>query len=205
MLKYEIKDIYEFSEDELKECFSVMCESRKNKLSGFDNDTSKRKTLAGEWLARKLLSDESGLPTNYFDIVPDTKGKLQILNFNELYINISHSKNMVAAAICTEEVGVDLEIIRPFSPRVAKKICNENELLYIFGHIPSESDFNKEYDTDTVSRFFEIWTAKEAYLKCTGEGISSLSKLKAIDTTFPKFKKIGENYILHIVKNSDIQ
>lgn len=204
MLRYEVKDIYEFSEEELKRCFYAMSELRKSKIITFKDDSLKRRTLAAECLARTLLAEESGMPPDYFEILPNKNGKLYISNYDGLYFNLSHSGDFVAVAVAKVEVGVDLEVIRPILPKIAKKICNENELQYIFGHMPCENEFNKECDGEIAVRFFEIWTAKEAYIKCTGEGIRNPINLKAVDTSFAKFKEIKDNYVLHIVKKSDI-
>lgn len=204
MLVYEIKSIDDFSDKELRKTYSCMCDSRKAQVKGFEENNSKRNTLAGEYLARKLLSEKSGIPPEYFLISPDLKGKLQVENYDGLYFNISHSGSLVCAAACSEEVGIDIEIIRPISLKFTKRICNENELRYIFGKFPSDEDFEKECDTDTLIRFYQLWTAKEAYLKCTGEGIKGLKNIKSVNTDFQKLTITEKDYVLQIVKKSDI-
>ena len=49
------------------------------------------------------------------------------------------------------------------------------ELEYLFGYMPEDFDFVKEPDGDMQYRFYQLWTAKEAYGKYTGEGLLSFS------------------------------
>jgi len=204
VLKYEIKDVFEFTDEELKKYFSYMCDLRKNKAKGLKNEISKRCIIAGEVIARKLLSETSGKSPDYFIINYDSNGKPQVQNHTGLFFNISHSEGKIAVVVSDEEIGIDLEIIRPYPLRVAKKICTNNELLYIFGHNPDESEFTQKPPRDILCRFFEVWTTKEAYFKCIGTGITALGKLQALSWDFPKIKIETEEYVLHIVKISDV-
>ena len=204
MLKYEIKDVSEFTDEELEKYFSYMCDSRKAKVKELKKEHSKRCTIAGEIVARKLLSDITAKNPEYFIITIDCNGKPQIKNYAGLFFNISHSESKVAVAVSDEELGIDIEAIRSYSLRLAKKICNKEELLYIFGHLPEETEFTENASKETLRRFFEVWTAKEAYFKCIGNGLPSLGKIKALSWNLPTKKIETEDYILHIVKISDI-
>lgn len=204
VLKYDIKDVSEFTDEELEKYFSYMCDSRKVKVKKLKNELSIRCTIAGEIIARKLLSGVTGKTPEYFIITIDCNGKPQIKNHEGLFFNISHSESKIAVVVSDEEIGIDIEVIRPYSLRLAKKICNEKELLYILGHHPDESEFIKNAGKDILHRFFEVWTAKEAYFKCIGTGLPSPGKLKALSLDFPKTKIENAEYVLHIVKISDI-
>lgn len=98
-------------------------------------------------------------------------------------MNISHSGDMVVCAVDDRPVGIDIEQIRPIDLTVAKRICSVEELLYLFGHRPTEQDFTYTTDTEILARFFEIWTAKEAYGKCLGSGIGDIKKQVPIHKT----------------------
>lgn len=204
VFKYIVKNLRDFSVQDYKESFSYMTSLRKEKVIRYKDEDRKRCTLAGEYLVRQLLSDVSEKSKESFIISADKNGKLFCENQPDLYFNISHSNGMVAAVISDEEVGIDLEVIRPCSLALTKKICNEKELLYIFGHLPDETELTQNSSKETMRRFFEIWTAKEAYLKCIGTGLLSLSKLKSLSLDFPKTKVMRDDYVLHIVKISDI-
>ncbi len=204
VLKYIIKNLRDFSEEDYKESFSYMTSLRKEKVIRYKDEDRKKCTLAGEFLVRQLLSGASGKTKESFIISANKNGKLFCENHPDLYFNISHSTGMVAAVISDEEVGIDIEVVRPTALKLAKRICNNKELLYIYGHIPDNSEYSQDTSIDTLHRFFEIWTAKEAYFKCVGTGFSSLSKLKSLSLDFPKTKIATDEYVLHIVKTSDI-
>ena len=82
----------------------------------------------------------------------------------DLRFNLSHSGGLALYAIALgREVGVDLERVRPWS--VARGVAarffsaRENEAL---GSAP---------EPERAELFFQYWTAKEAYLKATGQGL----------------------------------
>lgn len=85
--------------------------------------------------------------------------------------NISHSGDMVVCAVDDKSVGIDIEQIRPIDLTVAKRICTDEELLYLFGYKPENQDFTNTTDTEILIRFFELWTAKEACGKQCGYGL----------------------------------
>ena len=86
-----------------------------------------------------------------------------------LYFSVSHSGDVVAIATDSVEVGCDVEYI-----------VSDNRLKIAdrFYH-PSERDYVARAE-DRLRAFTRVWTRKEAYLKMTGEGISS--DLTAFDT-----------------------
>lgn len=204
VLKYTVNDISDFSDEELKKCFFQMIPERMDKVRRYQNEIQKKCTIIGELSAKKLLSEASQKPIDSFEIFPDKNGKLKQNNHPGLFFNISHSETKVAVVVADEEVGIDIEVFRPIHLKLAKRICTDEELLYIFGHIPDEAEYLSNKNNDIIRRFLEIWTAKEAYFKCTGKGITDLGKTKSLSSDFNKIKIITDDYVLHIVKDSDI-
>lgn len=78
----------------------------------------------------------------------------------EIHFSISHCKEYWCVAICPEEVGIDCEIPRELSKDLANRFLHENEAKWIKKH----------------KDFFYVWTAKEACVKLTGQGISNTLK-----------------------------
>ncbi|MBR2476693.1 MAG: 4'-phosphopantetheinyl transferase superfamily protein [Clostridia bacterium] len=199
MLKYVIKDISDITEEEYDLSFSYMSESRKEKSQRQRNPLAKKSTLAGEWLVRSLLCEITGRGADTFVIDADEKGKLYSHNADGLFFNISHSHGKVAVAVCDKEIGIDIETVHPVNLKLAKRVCTPDELIYIFGHLPQESGYDETENTGYIRRFLEIWTLKEAYLKCTGTGITSFDALILPDDNFEKIKIEDDGYIMHIV------
>lgn len=81
-------------------------------------------------------------------------GKPYLADHSELFLNLSHSGDYVVLALSNHEVGVDIQKWRPVSDSLMKRIL----------HIQEPYDIGEE-------GLFSIWTAKEAFVKCTGEGL----------------------------------
>ena len=199
MLKYVIKDINDISPEEYTKSYSNMSESRRAKVDRLKNEIHKKCTLAGELLAKQLLSEISGKSFESLTFYADKYGKLHSETTPDLHFNISHSRNMVAVAICHNPVGIDIEVFHPVSARLSRKFCSFDELCYIFGKTPTDEDFEKDLCPQSLIKFFEIWTIKEACFKCIGTGITEFSKVNALSLDFNKTRIETYDYILHII------
>lgn len=199
MIEYVIKNVTDISEKDYRRCFSYMSDSRKAKVKRQKNNMSKQCTLAGEWLVRMLLCKITGKPVESYIINADENGKLYCQNAQGLFFNISHSKNTVAVAVSKKEIGIDIETIRPVWLKLAKRVCTNDELIYIFGKVPTDLDYDDNTNPQYIRRFLEIWTLKEAYLKCKGTGITGFESFCMPTDDFEKIKIENDNYIMHIV------
>ncbi len=75
-----------------------------------------------------------------------------------LHLSISHSADVWACAISDAPVGLDIEYARPCDfTRIAARFFHLEEAAYV--RLGGEA------------AFFEVWTAKESFVKCTGQGI----------------------------------
>ena len=138
---------------------------RKKEILKKANINDRKRSLAGDLLIKKYLSKIYGMPKEKIEIKKGKHGKPYVLNI-PAHFNISHSGNYTVVAISDSPIGIDLEIIEDFSAILAKKLFNEDELKYI-----SEVGSMKRKNL-MQQCFYEIWTAKEAYLKFIGCGIS---------------------------------
>lgn len=82
----------------------------------------------------------------------------------DLYINWSDSKDYMALAISYDEIGIDIEKIRPFPTILIKELINDKE----------------KYLNDN---YLEVWVQKEAYLKYLGTGIIKKMSNVVIDNS----------------------
>lgn len=88
-------------------------------------------------------------------------GKPALLEYPEIYFNLSHCKRGLMCALSDAQVGCDIESIQdPLKPDLVHYCCNEEETASVFAA------------ANPALRFTELWTRKEALVKLTGEGLT---------------------------------
>lgn len=197
--KYTLASTDKINNEIYKSCFNLMTPVRQQKILRLKNTEQQKLSVLGEWLAKTLISEVYGISIGELVFETDVKGKPYCVNTPDIYFNISHSSDIAVAVVSDTPTGIDIEKIRPVSLKLARRACTDNELLYVFGRKPDTSDYSVEFPHPVYERFFEIWTAKEAYFKCIGTGITDL---KSIDTLTDSFKKKiikRDGFIIHIV------
>lgn len=198
MVKHEKCFIDDISYDMYSKTYAAMSPARRAKIDRLRLEDDKKRSLAGEYLARTLASEESGIPFEDIVIAADQKGKPYFENLS-LEFNISHSENIVVAAVHTEKVGIDVEKIHAVRQGLFKKVCTDKELEYLFGRIPDAEAFEKESTRQELLRFFEIWTIKEAYFKCIGTGITDFKSIDIFSESIHVENISFDDYVIHTV------
>ncbi|MGL5033283.1 MAG: 4'-phosphopantetheinyl transferase family protein [Microcystaceae cyanobacterium] len=114
-------------------------------------------------LAQYLNCEPSVLNFTYTE-----KGKPLIVSFGHLHqleFNLSHSQDLALIGInYAGKIGVDIEYRREIEDclSLAKRFFSAQDYLFL-AQTSGEAQ---------QKLFFQLWTAKEAYLKATGKGIS---------------------------------
>ena len=132
------------------------------KAFGIDKSLSRPKQIS--LLAKQQLLSiikEKGLsfPTT---IAVKEKGKPYFLYNENLHFSISHTKSHIAIALHNKPIGIDIENTRKCNLSLAKRFFHSEEYNYLSSLPKEEQD----------EAFTKIWTLKEAFVKCTGEGIA---------------------------------
>jgi phosphopantetheinyl transferase len=109
-------------------------------------------------LLRSALED-----TDALEIKRDSNGKPFFPQIPEIHFSISHSGWFWACVFHEKEIGLDIE-----DPTIRRKAIPIDRLAKRY-FSPEEQEFCEGRDLKT---FLQIWTRKEAYLKCVGTGIS---------------------------------
>lgn len=92
-------------------------------------------------------------------------GKPELANHRNLRFNLSHTEGTAAIAVTrARHVGIDVEKIRDnLNPlELAGRFFSPQECEWLRSQAPSEQ----------LQAFFACWTAKEAYIKACGGGLS---------------------------------
>ena len=116
--------------------------------------------------ARKYLSAES--VTEQTEVARTERGKPYFPHLPKLHCSPSHSGDYFICAMADFPVGADIQIhkgLRDESPEEAAARLKRIAKRYFS---PAEAEF---LQTDTCDRFFRLWTARESYVKLTGQGI----------------------------------
>ena len=183
-------NISALSAEEYKNAFYDMSEERRKKCLDFRFDEDKKRCIAADFLIRTVLAERLYKEKNEIEIYTDDNGK-PFVN-EDICFNLSHSGNFVVAVVADKCVGIDIEKIKQVKVNMLDYFCSQNDIKYILG----EEENNDEYvPLSALERFFEVWTFKEAFLKCTGEGISK----KAAHINFndyDKYLKTFDDYVI---------
>lgn len=193
-------DIKRISRTEYDAAYFAMSKERKNKCDGLRFESDKKLCIAADMLLRRILSEKTGIDSDRLIFASDDKGK-PYLEDNKYHFSVSHSGDIAAIAINKENsVGIDVEKIKPVSAIVAKRVFSERDIGFVFGSnmIPEE----KIEDSETLTRFFKVWTYKEAFVKMTGEGITDNIKDYCYDEN-KCFAQVFDDYVLTVITRTE--
>ena len=190
-MQYEIININDFSDEEYELGFSLMNQSKQQRVLKYRFDEDKKRSVFGELLARRMIAERLNLDYKSIVFNQDENSKPYAENL-DIEFNISHSGELVICALGDKKIGVDIEKIRDIDDKVFNVVCTNEELSYI-----NDESITKE---EKLKRFFEIWTFKEAYFKCLGTGITDLKSISFFDEKIRKFtsNKEYQGYMITI-------
>lgn len=133
-----------------------------NRIQHFRFHDDAKRTLYGEAVIRWLASACLGLNNDAINIAKKDFGKPYIQGYPGFNFNISHSGDWVVCATACQKVGIDIELIKDIDLNVAKCFFSEEEY----------SNLTSKANDEKISYFYDLWTAKESYIKYLGKGIS---------------------------------
>ncbi|MBE6732729.1 MAG: 4'-phosphopantetheinyl transferase superfamily protein [Ruminococcaceae bacterium] len=145
--------------------YSCLSQNERQRLSVYKGEKDKKRSLATKVLLRKAVLEKYSIKD--FSLKRAENGK-PFLDFCKL--SLSHSGDMAVCAVSSNEVGIDIEKIKDIKPRNKYKLFT-----------PDENDYVNKCDDNKNIRFLEIWTRKEALLKCSGIMGERISKQSVLD------------------------
>ncbi len=146
------------SEEVFRQKIKRVSAERRKKIEACRAREDKLRSLAGGLLLEELLRKNFYSPE---DLIQDEKGKLMLKGQDSFYFNLSHSGEYAACILSDGPVGVDIQQYRPIKEGLEKRffrIQEAEQLKQVKGQAREEL-------------FFRYWTAKESYIKLTGEGL----------------------------------
>lgn len=101
-------------------------------------------------------------------VVRTEKGKPYFPYSPHIHFSISHSGEYWSCAIADQTIGYDLqEPVLPRNETPEEQALLHQKMASRFFH-PAEAEF---VSMDCLHNFFAVWSAREAYVKYTGQGI----------------------------------
>ena len=138
--------------------------------------------IASRGILRLVLGRYLQTPPEQLQFCYGASGKpaLATNTVSGLTFNVSHSDDLMLCAIAHSCcVGIDLEYLRP--------VNNLEELTQRFFSPQEHAAIHALPNKERLRSFFQHWTCKEALLKATGEGLTSLSAIElCIDSDVAK-------------------
>lgn len=189
-----IANLSDFAIDEYEKYYSMLDCQRRESVSRMRNENDKKRSVLGEALARKGISSALGIDEAEIRVKRSENGKPYCENA-DVYFSISHSKSIVVCAIGGSELGADVEYIRDVEARVLRFACTENETKKYFPDL-NIGDGAEKLPPEYKREFFRIWTAKEAYGKFLGKGISAMRNLELSEISSNLIRREFDDYTL---------
>lgn len=168
---YAVK-VLDISEEKIEKLCLLIDLEKKHKIEKFINKKDKLRALIGEILIRTIICERLNIKNKHIKFDKNKYGKPYLKEYQKLSFNISHSGDFVVFAIDNKSVGIDIEKIEYIEyEKIAKSFFTASEFDYI-----TQND-----SIIDLCKFYEIWTLKESYIKCCGQGLSMPLKSFSIE------------------------
>lgn len=146
--------------DLFQDVYCAVSEERRAKTDRKRFSKDKRLSLGVEYLLMTACRDLGVIYRNQ-KVITDKFGKPRF-DCSGIFFNLSHSDSRVMCAVSTFPIGCDTEKIIQDRLGVARRFFADSERELI-SSLKTEDERNK--------MFFRLWTLKESFMKCTGQGL----------------------------------
>lgn len=139
---------------------SYLDATEQQKLQKIKVEATRHAFVVCRFVAKQLIGEFFGLDPLSLDFQYTERGK-PYLNTPCAEFNISHSGDFALIGASRYKIGVDIEKMKPNRnfKGLADTVLSEDEKAWVF-------------EQDTMQRFYQLWTLKEARLKCDGDGLA---------------------------------
>ncbi len=153
MTKLYVLDLRPLLPDGWESLMPHLPPQRQKKIEQLRNPEDRARSAGAGWLLQQALLQEGiCVEEQFFDRTP--LGKPVLKNREDLHFSLSHAGHYAVCALSAQPVGVDVETHR-CTPAIARRFFHPEEL--------------HRDDPETLCR---LWTAKEAFVKALGGGLT---------------------------------
>lgn len=191
-MQYAVLDLRTATPEDLARWCAAAEPERRERWQRFRREENRSQSICADHLVREMLTAAG---CRQIRIHTGENGKPYAPGCPEF--SLSHSGPFVCCAVHDGPVGIDLEQRRTLRPALARRVCTGEELRFLHPGGVFDS-----------TRFLQLWTAKEAYAKFTGQGLGlDFQTLEAADSqgiraticARPLFQQTTPDYVLSIV------
>lgn len=146
-----------------------------------------RSSGTGREQSRAIIGEYLSVPADRIHFTRTETGKPAVKDYPGIHLGISHSRNILAVYVGTENAGLDVEFLKPrvCMHDMARIICTDAEFrLY------------EAAGSDQIRVFYGFWTKKEAELKRTGGTLSDLFARKIADSGPYRYWQVSGDYMV---------
>lgn len=163
-MKIYMVNVEDIDDKQIDKLCLLINSDKSYKIKKFTNKKDKIRSVIGEILIRTVIEEELCYgESKDIKFEKNKYGKPYIKEYPQFNFNISHSEDIVVGAIDNRPIGIDIEKVKTINYEgIAREFFAEGELNYII----------KDSLDNKLERFYKIWTLKESYIKCCGQGLS---------------------------------
>ncbi|MEC0202476.1 4'-phosphopantetheinyl transferase superfamily protein [Paenibacillus lautus] len=158
---YAIQNSDQIRDETFRALFHTLSPDRQDYVSKFRRASDYQRSVLGDAMVHRILRDKLGLDPKNIEIIRNAYGKPFLKDHDNLHFNVSHSGHWIVCAVSHEPVGIDVEKIEAIDMDIAKRYFHKTEFNALLHCDPSVR----------LSRFFDLWTLKESYIKAVGKGL----------------------------------
>ena len=171
LTEFFLLGVPEISDDEFNSLLTLVSPNRAAKVQRLKARDKQLQSLFAKLLLRAVLCDRLKVQNTELEFAVLGKGKPYLKSNTDVHFSMSHTDSLVAVAVSSGEVGIDVEAVRSADPKLCERFFTKSEQEFVAAGTP-----------DWLKRFYAVWTRKEAYLKYTGKGLSTpLSSFSTVE------------------------
>lgn len=161
---------FEWTTDD-ERLFQHISSERQNKIHKYYFSSDKRHSLYAALLTRMEICSILKQPVPNLIFNRDKNQKPYLKNYENFHFNISHTEGAVLLGISPRPIGVDIESNCNPPLEIMSHFFHKDEVYYVNTALSEEA---------RKTRFFHVWTQKEALTKYSGSGL--ITDLKELNT-----------------------
>lgn len=172
-MELAIRRLDDFTEDNYAAGYAMLSAGKRRRVDRMHAEADRQRSIAGDFLARELLSRATGISPSELVIETTENGK-PFISVPGIHFSIAHAHRLVVCALDEMPVGVDVERLRRLSQSLVNRFFSPAEAAYA------------QSDTSGLHAM-QLWTRKEAYTKMLGGSIllEGRLELRPVDGKLP--------------------